>query len=72
MDETRGRITRDGIRIYEAEDFAGMHAAGQLAARILDEVAPLVQVGVTTEGSEVHLRAAGLRSVATELQGAAA
>ena len=30
------------------------------------------QVGVTTEGSEVHLRAAGLRSVATELQGAAA
>ena len=30
------------------------------------------QVGVTTEGFEVHLRAAGLRSVATELQGAAA
>ena len=30
------------------------------------------QVVVTTEGFEVHLRAAGLRSVATELQGAAA
>jgi DNA invertase Pin-like site-specific DNA recombinase len=30
------------------------------------------QVGVTTEGFEVHLRAAGLRGVAAELQGAAA
>ena len=49
MDETRGRITRDGIRIYEAEDFAGMRAAGRLAAHILDEVAPLVQPGTTTE-----------------------
>ena len=55
MDETRGRITRDGIRIYEAEDFAGMHAAGQLAARILDEVAPLVQVGVTTEALDAFI-----------------
>ncbi len=49
VDETRGRITRDGIRIYEAEDFAGMRAAGRLAAQILDEVAPLVQPGTTTE-----------------------
>ena len=30
------------------------------------------QIGVTTEGFEVHLRAAGLRSVAAELQGVAA
>ena len=30
------------------------------------------QVGVTTDGFEVHLRAAGLRSVAAELQGVAA
>lgn len=56
MDETRGRITRDGIRIYEAEDFAGMHAAGALAARILDEVAPLVQPGVTTEALDDFIR----------------
>lgn len=46
--DTRGRLTRDGIRIYEASDFAGMHAAGELSARILDDVAPLVQVGAST------------------------
>ncbi|WP_417279609.1 type I methionyl aminopeptidase [Celeribacter sp.] len=50
MDEThRGRITKDGIRIYEDADFAGMHAAGQIAAQILDEVGPLVVPGATTE-----------------------
>ena len=48
MDETRGRITKYGIRIYEVEDFAGMRAAGKLAAEILDAVAPLVKPGVTT------------------------
>ncbi|MBI1216969.1 MAG: type I methionyl aminopeptidase [Rhodobacteraceae bacterium] len=55
MDETRGRITRDGIRIYEAEDFAGMRAAGRVAAQILDEVAPLVQVGATTEALDAFI-----------------
>jgi methionyl aminopeptidase len=45
---TQGRITKDGIRIYEDADFAGMRAAGQITARILDEVAPLVVPGVTT------------------------
>jgi methionyl aminopeptidase len=49
MDETRGRITRDGIRIYEDADFAGMRVAGRVAADILDRVAPLVVPGVTTE-----------------------
>jgi len=49
VDDTRGRITREGIRIYEDADFAGMRAAGRVAADILDAVAPLVQVGVTTE-----------------------
>ncbi len=49
LDETRGRITRDGIRIYEDADFAGMRAAGRVAAEILDAVVPLVQPGVTTE-----------------------
>lgn len=48
MDETRGRITRDGIRIYEDADFAGMRTAGRVAAEILDAVAPLVIPGVTT------------------------
>ncbi|SNX68924.1 methionine aminopeptidase type I [Cereibacter ovatus] len=48
MDETRGRITKNGIRIYEPEDFAGMRTAGRVAAEILDMLAPLVQPGVTT------------------------
>ncbi|GFE48966.1 methionine aminopeptidase [Roseobacter cerasinus] len=47
-DELRGRHTKDGIRIYEKADFAGMNAAGQLAARILDDVAGLIFVGQTT------------------------
>ena len=49
MDETRGRITRDGIRIHEDADFPGMAAAGRVAAEILDMIGPLVAPGVTTE-----------------------
>ncbi len=49
MDErNKSRLTKDGIRIYDASDFAGMHRAGALAARILDEIAPLVVPGATT------------------------
>jgi methionyl aminopeptidase len=48
-DAHRGRITRDGIRIHEAEDFAGMHRAGEVAARILDHMAEHVFPGQTTE-----------------------
>ncbi|MCA3450587.1 MAG: type I methionyl aminopeptidase [Rhodobacter sp.] len=48
MDETRGRITRDGIRIHEDADFVGMAAAGRVAAEILDLIGPLVSPGVTT------------------------
>lgn len=48
MDEQRARITKDGIRIYEDADFAGMRTAGRIAAEILDAVAPLVVVGATT------------------------
>lgn len=46
--DTKTRITREGIRLYEPEDFAGMHKAGKLAAEILDRVIPLVEPGVTT------------------------
>ncbi|WP_127901376.1 type I methionyl aminopeptidase [Solirhodobacter olei] len=56
MDESRGRITRDGIRIYEPADFAGMRAAGRLAAQILDEVADLVEPGTTTEVLDDFIR----------------
>ncbi len=48
MEDTRGRITKDGIRIYEDVDFSGMRAAGRVAAEILDLVGPLVVPGVTT------------------------
>ncbi len=44
----KGRTTKDGIRIHEAADFAGMHAAGRLAATILDEIVEHVTVGQTT------------------------
>ncbi len=56
MEENRGRVTKDGIRIYEAADFEGMQAAGHVAARILDEVAPLVAPGVTTETLDDFIR----------------
>ncbi len=47
-DGNRGRLTKDGIRIYESADFEGMRKAGKLAAEILDALAPLVLVGQTT------------------------
>ncbi|ACI52637.1 methionine aminopeptidase, type I [Gluconacetobacter diazotrophicus PA1 5] len=37
------------VILHTAEDFAGMRAAGQLAARTLDMIAPHVRAGVTTE-----------------------
>jgi methionyl aminopeptidase len=48
MDDFRGRITKDGIRIHEDADFAGMHRAGRMAAEILDMIAPMVFPGQTT------------------------
>tara|TARA_B110000902_G_scaffold41750_1_gene45204 strand:- start:203 stop:1015 length:813 start_codon:yes stop_codon:yes gene_type:complete len=44
----KGRVTKDGIRIYEADEFAGMNVAGRLAAQILDDIAAHVFVGQTT------------------------
>lgn len=43
-----GRVTREGIRIHEAADFAGMHKAGRVAAEILDEITEHVFPGQTT------------------------
>lgn len=45
---TPGRLNRDGIRIHEEADFAGMAKAGKLAAEILDMIADHVEPGVTT------------------------
>jgi methionyl aminopeptidase len=50
MPETHpGRVTRQGIRIHEPADFDGMHGAGRVAAKILDDIAPHVFPGQTTE-----------------------
>ncbi|WP_146346427.1 type I methionyl aminopeptidase [Falsiphaeobacter marinintestinus] len=46
--DLRGRVTKDGIRLYDRSDFAGMHAAGKLAAQILDDIAPFVFPGQST------------------------
>ena len=51
------RVTREGIRIHGPEDFAGMHAAGRVAATILDEVGALVRPGVTTGELDDFIRA---------------
>jgi methionyl aminopeptidase len=48
VNKHKGRLTRDGIRIHEEADFVGMHKAGELAARILDEIADQVFVGQST------------------------
>lgn len=42
------RITKDGIRLHAPEDFAGMRKAGQVAARILDDIAAHVAPGQRT------------------------
>jgi len=46
--ELNGHLNRDGIRIYQEADFAGMHKAGQVAARILDEMPEHIFPGQTT------------------------
>jgi len=44
----KGRLTKDGIRIYDVAEYAGMHGAGRLAAQILDDIAVHVFPGQTT------------------------
>ena len=55
MDDTKGRLTRDGIRIYEDADFTGMHKAGRLAAQILDDIIPMIEPGRTTEEIDAEI-----------------
>ena len=55
--ESDQTVYRDGtIKLHTEEGYEGMRAAGQLAARILDEVANLVQPGVTTESIDTAIR----------------
>ncbi|MAN98361.1 type I methionyl aminopeptidase [uncultured Roseovarius sp.] len=74
MNEThRGRLTREGIRIHETADFAGMHRAGALAAQILDEIAEHVFVGQTTAAIdkviEDRVNASGAKSATIGYKG---
>lgn len=48
MTQHRGPLTKDGIRLHSAEDFAGMAEAGRVTATILDDIAGHVKPGVTT------------------------
>ncbi|EKD60909.1 MAG: hypothetical protein ACD_54C00492G0002 [uncultured bacterium] len=56
MEDIRGRVTKDGIRIYEDADFAGMRAAGRVAAEILDMVGDHVKPGATTGSIDDFIR----------------
>jgi methionyl aminopeptidase len=50
-------IERDGaIKLYDEMAFAGMRAAGQLAAKILDALVPHVVPGVATEDLDTIVR----------------
>ncbi len=73
MDDKRVELTRDGIRLYRPEDFAGMHKAGRVAADILDRIAPMVQPGVTTgeldRAVEDMVNAAGAKSATIGYKG---
>ena len=42
-------VRTSGVKIHTAEDFAGMRAAGRLAAGCLDMLTPHMQPGVLTE-----------------------
>jgi len=52
-----GYLNKDGIRIHPAEDFAGMRAAGKLAAECLDMIAGHVKPGVTTGELDARIQA---------------
>ena len=50
-------VHRDGtIKLHSEEGFAGMRRAGQLAAQILDDIAPLVVPGVSTAALDDFVR----------------
>ncbi|MEJ6393372.1 type I methionyl aminopeptidase [Gymnodinialimonas sp. 2305UL16-5] len=57
MDDFKGRLTKDGIRIHSQDDFAGMRSAGALAAEILDRIAPMVVPGATTGALDAQIEA---------------
>ncbi|SEP06648.1 methionine aminopeptidase, type I [Salinihabitans flavidus] len=71
--KSKGRQTREGIRLYQPADFAGMHKAGELAARILDEIAEHIFPGQSTGEIdrliEEKITAAGAKSATIGYRG---
>jgi len=57
LDDFKGHLTKDGIRIHNPDDFAGMRRAGALAADILDRIAPFVVPGATTGTIDAQIEA---------------
>lgn len=49
LNKTDTRYSRDGIELHGADGFAGMRAAGKLAAEILDYITPFVVPGAVTD-----------------------
>ena len=49
FDDMQSETGEGRITLYDAKAFAGMHKAGQLAARALDMIVEHVRPGVTTE-----------------------
>ncbi|MGR3722143.1 type I methionyl aminopeptidase [Abyssibius alkaniclasticus] len=70
---TPGRLTKNGIKLYEPADFAGMRAAGRLAAEVLDMIAEHVAPGVTTgelnDRIQAHVEGAGATSATIGYRG---
>jgi methionyl aminopeptidase len=61
MEAAASPLVNNGrIKIHEPEDFAGMRAAGRVAAEALDAVGPLVKPGVTTQALDTFCYEFGL------------
>lgn len=54
--ESQEKRTPEGIRLYRPEDFAGMHAAGKLAAECLDMIGEHVVPGVRTDELDARIQ----------------
>ncbi len=67
------RRSRDGIRLFDEADFAGMHKAGALASKILDAICEDVYPGQTTLALdklvEDQIRGAGATSATIGYRG---
>ncbi|MEW4448596.1 type I methionyl aminopeptidase [Qipengyuania sp. JC766] len=57
MIDSRETVYRDGtIKLHGEDGFEGMRRAGRLAASILDDIAPMIEPGVTTAAIDDRVR----------------